>query len=754
MAITDYIPNIFGSAAPTTYDSLQTLGLISPQQLEQQKKTANIQGLLGAGLALAQGMSKIGPRRSAAENIFGALAGGFGAAGGAYQQGLQNIVQQQQLQSAALQQQQGITKLRSIAEAKAKYPDLSPLFDIDPGKAMEQVILRERAKMYGFGTEPTQDQVAAQMPVQAPPQAEAQQGLLAVPSFGVAPFETGAATVAAPIAAPSPAPSPAPSGTQQPSVSLVDPANVAKANENRRKAAFAYSMGDEKMGKFFTDEADRLDPKEELFFRDDKLVSSKRGIIGDFSGGKILSDAQATELGLDPARGKWTIKGGIPSLVAGTSKTKVLTPDEVAERNLSSEFTYQISPDGNITSIPKVASVKTLSAAEAKAQGLNPNYVYQVDQTGKITKVEGENVTTLSADEVRARGLNPNYVYQVDQTGKITQVSGSGVTKMLSVQEAAQAGLDTRNNKRYQRKPDGTIDYIQGSEIQKTVQLSDKEAKDLGLDISRGQKYQQNTNGNIDVIQGTMKDLEKYTGMYANVALEEFQTADVTKLTAEQRKKVGQIAEARIGTAAEKGAPKVYTGQLSKTTAGNVEQSVITTAEAVTRLNNIQFSYRPQYQNIGFRTKQAWNTLKDKFGGLPEADKRQLAEYSQYRQNALQNLNETIKDLTGAAMGVEEAKRIIATLPDPGQDIFSGDSPTEFESKLNNAITQTKYALARRTYALKKGLNWESTPLNQMPSIINQRGAAIAKQYNLDPNKPADLQTINRQLAAEFGVSF
>jgi hypothetical protein len=62
--------------------------------------------------------------------------------------------------------------------------------------------------------------------------------------------------------------------------------------------------------------------------------------------------------------------------------------------------------------------------------------------------------------------------------------------------------------------------------------------------------------------------------------------------------------------------------------------------------------------------------------------------------------------------------------------------------------------LARRNYALKKGLNWESTPLDKMPSIINDRGAAIAKQYNLDPKKAADLQTINRQLAAEFGVSF
>jgi len=148
MAITDYIPNIFGSAAPTTYDSLQTLGLISPQQLEQQKKTANIQGLLGAGLALAQGMSKIGPRRSAAENIFGALAGGFGAAGGAYQQGLQNIIQQQQLQSAALQQQQAINRIESIKAAKLKYPDLAPLADIDTGKFAEEVALRER--LQGF----------------------------------------------------------------------------------------------------------------------------------------------------------------------------------------------------------------------------------------------------------------------------------------------------------------------------------------------------------------------------------------------------------------------------------------------------------------------------------------------------------------------------------------------------------------------------------------------------------------------------
>jgi hypothetical protein len=146
MAITDYIPNIFGAAAPSSYENLQTLGLITPQQVEQQRNTANIQGLLGAGLALAQGMSRIGPRRSAAENILGALAGGYGAAGGAYQQGIQNVVQQQQLQSAALQQQQALNKIESLKAAKLANPDIAYLADLDPGKFAEEVALRQRIK--------------------------------------------------------------------------------------------------------------------------------------------------------------------------------------------------------------------------------------------------------------------------------------------------------------------------------------------------------------------------------------------------------------------------------------------------------------------------------------------------------------------------------------------------------------------------------------------------------------------------------
>jgi hypothetical protein len=495
MDITDYIPNIFGAAAPTSYESLQTMGLISPQQLAQQQKTANIQGLLGAGLALAQGMSRIGPRRSAAENILGALAGGFGAAGGAYQQGLQNVVQQQQLQSAALTQAQATNRLRAIQQASQQNPQLAQLFAINPEEASKQLLAIERAKMYGFGTEPAQDmsQIPAQMPAQASPQPELPSSLAVTSKgtqfVGVPNFAAGERYVDANLNQQA-------QQTLQPrpaqAVPMVDQASVAKANENRRKAALALSLGDKETAGFFEREAERLDPKETLFFRDGRLISSKRGELANYGGGRILTDAEATSLGLDTSRGKWTMKDNIPSLVQGTSKTNI-----------------------------------------------------------------------------------------------------------LSKEEAQAIGLDVNNNKTYQRKPDGTIDYIQGSEIQKTTQLSDAQAKDIGLDISRGQKYQQKTTGDIDVIQGTMQDAPKYTGMYANVALEEFQTADVTKLTPDQRKKVGQIAEARTGTAAEKGASKVIVSPAEKKfgeefgrgVAGAVETTYNKAASAqqtISTINNIR----------------------------------------------------------------------------------------------------------------------------------------------------------------------
>jgi hypothetical protein len=51
-------------------------------------------------------------------------------------------------------------------------------------------------------------------------------------------------------------------------------------------------------------------------------------------------------------------------------------------------------------------------------------------------------------------------------------------------------------------------------------------------------------------------------------------------------------------------------------------------------------------------------------------------------------------------------------------------------------------------------LKWENIALEKMPSIIQERGKQIEKQYKLDPKDPATKSTVLRQLSAEFGVPF
>lgn len=97
MAITDYIPNIFGST-PEAYQ-----GLLTPQQSAALEKRANIGGLLGFAGALAQGMSPQGYRRSALQNILSAAGAGYGAAGQTYEAGINQLANLQKLQQSQAQ---------------------------------------------------------------------------------------------------------------------------------------------------------------------------------------------------------------------------------------------------------------------------------------------------------------------------------------------------------------------------------------------------------------------------------------------------------------------------------------------------------------------------------------------------------------------------------------------------------------------------------------------------------------------------
>ena len=75
--------------------------------------------------------------------------------------------------------------------------------------------------------------------------------------------------------------------------------------------------------------------------------------------------------------------------------------------------------------------------------------------------------------------------------------------------------------------------------------LTNQEAADANLPYKEGQIYQVDANGKIDLIQGTGSKSESFSGEYANVALDLYGTADVSKLDAKQRAAVSAEAERR-----------------------------------------------------------------------------------------------------------------------------------------------------------------------------------------------------------------
>jgi len=115
MAIGDYLSylnptnyNVFGVENPT-YS-----GLLGPEQSQALSQRSNIAGLLGAAAALAQGMSKQGPRRSGLQNVIGALGAGYGASGQAYQGGIEQMANAQRLAQLNLQMQQNTQTQQAI----------------------------------------------------------------------------------------------------------------------------------------------------------------------------------------------------------------------------------------------------------------------------------------------------------------------------------------------------------------------------------------------------------------------------------------------------------------------------------------------------------------------------------------------------------------------------------------------------------------------------------------------------------------
>jgi len=201
----------------------------------------------------------------------------------------------------------------------------------------------------------------------------------------------------------------------------------------------------------------------------------------------------------------------------------------------------------------------------------------------------------------------------------------------------------------------------------------------------------------------------------------------------------------------------------SKKSTSTLENKLINAREGLARLGSIDQSFRPEFQQWGARLSASWSALKERSGiTLSAKDKAQLADYSAYKIKAIGNINNYIREITGAQMSEAEAVRLRKGVPDPGDSWYNGDSPTQFESKMKSQIRQLKEANARYVYALKNG--WDTSPknlakvlpLDKVGDLIDERGTALERQLRARrPDLPQGEveKIVSQQLSAEFGLN-
>lgn len=219
-------------------------------------------------------------------------------------------------------------------------------------------------------------------------------------------------------------------------------------------------------------------------------------------------------------------------------------------------------------------------------------------------------------------------------------------------------------------------------------------------------------------------------------------------------------------------AGKMLAGEpgLGKTATNDIDEKIVNGLNVLSRMEGIAQTFKPEFQTIGTRlgmTGAGWLAKLDPSRVDPQTAK-QLSEFATYRRRATENVNTTIKEITGAAMSIPEAQRILAQVPNAGTGIFDGDDPITLKAKLDDVIKQTTLAVARQAWLKKnnpqlldqlaknKMAGVENViPLDRMSGIMNERRNQIyqeLKQRAPNATREQLLPFVGQILKQEFEI--
>lgn len=253
-----------------------------------------------------------------------------------------------------------------------------------------------------------------------------------------------------------------------------------------------------------------------------------------------------------------------------------------------------------------------------------------------------------------------------------------------------------------------------------------------------------------------------------------------TKLVAYQNelapKGIEIESDGKGGFTFKTGVPQTGKSEIAKKTQGTIEDELLNTTKAYQKAIDIRRLYKPEYQQLGTRWSALATKWKEKLSDTPikewasmlvnmditDQDRTMLKDYAEYRMEAIDQLNKYIKLITGAQMSEKEAERLTKGMPDPGQGLFDGDSPSEFERKLNSKIKDLSRYTAKLNYMRKNGLkDPDNLSLDEMDGIIREFAQNREKDFiqtgkDSGTEIPKDLlrKLVIEDVRNEFGIFF
>jgi hypothetical protein len=194
----------------------------------------------------------------------------------------------------------------------------------------------------------------------------------------------------------------------------------------------------------------------------------------------------------------------------------------------------------------------------------------------------------------------------------------------------------------------------------------------------------------------------------------------IINVSATDKEKIGKIREQGGVEVGKDILQASSVSDLTKPQQTKIQGKIVEIKEEIGRLGEIKETFKPEYQTVWTKLGQKVSGVKEKFGGeLDQEETKELTEFSNFKRKSLENINMAIHRLTGAQMSKFEAKRIRQGLPDPGEGIFSGDSPTEFTSKVNSSLESLKSAERRLQFFLENGIEGDIEELSKAYPLSN-----------------------------------